>query len=113
MAYVTLLLSFFWFRDKAVHLLTIDGYLCHKVHKAVKVFCEPFDKYLEDLWREIHNDIKLNADIKTALKDLCFLLGLHYSKPSEPVKYRWLPVYRTTVTHYLWMMHCLYCVTLG
>ena len=90
---------FFWLGDKAVHLLSIDGYLCHKVHKAVKVFCQPFDKYLEDLWREIHNDTKLNTDIKTALKDLCLLLELHYNKPSEPVKHRWLSVYRTTVTN--------------
>ena len=86
----------FRLRDKASHLLNIDGDLCHKVHNVVKVFCKPFDKYLEHLWRDIHNDVKFNADIKTALQEFCLLLGLHYTKPLEPVAHRWLSVYTVT-----------------
>ena len=86
----------FRLHDKASHLLNIDRDLCHKVHNAVKVFCKPFDKYLEHLWRDIHNDVKFSADIKTALQELCLLLGLHYTKPLEPVAHRWLSVYTVT-----------------
>ena len=56
-------------------------------------------KYLENLWRDIHNDVKFSADIKMALKELCLLLGLHYNKPSEPVAHRWLSIYTTTATN--------------
>ena len=66
--------------------------LCHKVHNTVIKCCEPFDKYLENLWRDIHNDAKFSADIKTALKELCLLLGLHYNKPFKPVAHCWLSV---------------------
>ena len=86
----------FRLHGKASHLLNIDRDLCHKVHNTVKVFCNPFDKYLEHLWQDIHNDMKFSADIKTALQELCLLLGLHYTKPLEPVTHRWLSVYTVT-----------------
>ena len=89
----------FRLRDKANHLLNIDGDLCRKVHNAVKKFSEPFDKYLENLWCNIHNDVKFSADIKMALNKLCLLVGLHYNKPSQPVAHRWLSIYTTTATN--------------
>ena len=92
MTYATLMLSFFRLQDKATHLLNIDGDLCHKVHNAVKVFCKIFDKYLEDLWQGIHNEIKYSTDIKTVLSDFGLLLGLHYNK-------WWLSVYMTIATN--------------
>ena len=79
--------------------MNIDGDLCHKVLSVIKTFCEPFDKYMENIWRDICNDVKFSADIKMALKELCLLLGLHYNKPSEPVAHRWLSVYTTTATN--------------
>ena len=80
----------------------------------MKTFCEPFDKCLEKLWRDVHNDVKFSVDIKMALKELCLLLELHYNKPSEPVSHCWLLVYTTTATnlpmydalhllHYSWL----------
>ena len=80
----------------------------------MKTFCEPFDKCLENLWRDVHNDVKFSVDIKMALKELCLLLELHYNKPSEPVSHCWLLVYTTTATnlpmydalhllHYSWL----------
>ena len=62
----------------------------------MEIFCKPFDKYLEHLWRDIHNDVKFSANIKTALQKLCLLLGLHYTKPLEPVAHRGLSVYTVT-----------------
>ena len=110
MTSATLMISFFRVRDKATNLLNIDRDLCHKVYNTVKLFCKPFNKYLEDLWRDLHSDVIFSADIKTALKDFCLLLGLHYNKPSEPVAHRWLSVYATTTTNLPMMIDC--CTTM-
>ena len=36
-------------RDKAPHLLDIDGDVCHHIHNTVKVFCKPFENFVEKL----------------------------------------------------------------
>eukprot|EP00111_Clytia_hemisphaerica_P013916 TCONS_00040959-protein len=97
-------------RDKALHLLDIDGDLCHKVHNAVKVFCKPFKQHIESLWRDIHNDVKFSADIKQALQHICLIIGSEYHKPSEPVAHRWLSSYNSTTQNYpmfsaLWLLY--------
>ncbi|KAJ8390548.1 hypothetical protein AAFF_G00103450, partial [Aldrovandia affinis] len=37
-------------------LLDVDGDSCHHVHNAAKKFAEPFEKYLEQLFTDLHTD---------------------------------------------------------
>ena len=111
MTYATITLPFFRFRD--IHLLNFDRDLCHKVYNSVKVFCKSLNKYLEDLWKDIHNDLKFSAAIKTTLKDFCLLLGFHRNKPSDPVAHWRLSVYITTAANLPMYNALLVCITLG
>ena len=45
-------------KEKAPHLLDIDGDSRHHAHNAAKAFCEPFDQYLEKLMSDIFTDFK-------------------------------------------------------
>ncbi|GBN01309.1 hypothetical protein AVEN_240025-1 [Araneus ventricosus] len=51
-------------KEKAPHLLDIDGDSCHHIHTTSKKFCSPFDCWLENLMRDIFNDTKWSADIR-------------------------------------------------
>jgi len=44
-------------RNHAVHMLDIDGDTCHHMHNIVKKFLSPFEKYIEYLCSDIHNDM--------------------------------------------------------
>ena len=83
-------------RDKAPHLLDIDGDLCHHHHNAVKKFCDPFCKYIEKLWGDLHRDLVYSPDIKLVLKELCVILDIGFRTPPEHVPHRWLSVYDCT-----------------
>lgn len=45
-------------REKAQHLLDVDGDVCHHVHNAAKAFCKPFNNFLEQLYIDLFNDFK-------------------------------------------------------
>lgn len=47
-------------RDKASHLLDIDGDTCHTVNNCALQFSKPFSKYLETISDEIYFDLKSN-----------------------------------------------------
>jgi hypothetical protein len=50
-------------QGKAPHLLDIDGDSCHHMHNCAKVFCKPFQNYLEQLYTALHTDFKWSPDL--------------------------------------------------
>ena len=40
-----------------------------------------FDKYLEQLYQDIHNDFKWSEDIRDILEDFCECLSVTYWRP--------------------------------
>eukprot|EP00745_Piridium_sociabile_P030649 TRINITY_DN50875_c0_g1_i4.p1 TRINITY_DN50875_c0_g1~~TRINITY_DN50875_c0_g1_i4.p1 ORF type:complete len:932 (+),score=185.05 TRINITY_DN50875_c0_g1_i4:61-2856(+) len=84
-------------RDKAPHLLDIDGDSCHHAHNAAKKFCAEFDGKVERLLTDVHTDFKWCADHKEILADLCRILGVHSTAPKRYVPHRWLSVHDVTV----------------
>lgn len=48
-------------REKAPHLLDIDGYSCHHVHNCAKKFTKSFGNYLPDLFKNLYSDFKLSS----------------------------------------------------
>ena len=65
--------------NKAPHLVDIDGDICHHVHNATKQFCKPFDKYVERLFNDLHNDMKWSPDLREALSTICELIGISFT----------------------------------
>ncbi len=84
-------------KNKAPHLLDIDGDTCHHAHNACKRFCEHFEKYIELLLTNLHNDFKWSADKKVALELICKALGIKYTVPANYAPHRWLSVYDISV----------------
>ena len=76
----------------APQLLDIDGDSCHHMHNIVKKFVQPFDSFLENLFRDIFRDFNLSADLLKRLKELCYHMGLSFRVPSNYVCTRWLSV---------------------
>lgn len=82
---------------KCPHLLDIGGNTCHRVHNAAKMFCKPFENYLESLLSDIHNDIKWSADLRVALTEISEALNIKYTMPQVFISFRWLSIYGCTV----------------
>ena len=80
-------------RDKAPHLLNIDGDCCHHVHNSMKVFSQPFDNSVEKWIDDLHTDNKWSKDIRNAFKDICFLLNIPFRMPPLRISHRWLSLY--------------------
>ncbi|GBM10091.1 hypothetical protein AVEN_230361-1 [Araneus ventricosus] len=78
-------------KEKAPHLLDIDGDSCHHIHNASKKFCLPFDCWLEI--RDIFNDTKWSAGIRDWLIEICSILNLKYVSPVNVISHRWLLCY--------------------
>lgn len=43
-------------------LLDVDGDSCHHIHNAAKRFAEPFGRYLEQLFTDLHTDHQWASD---------------------------------------------------
>ncbi|XP_060084683.1 uncharacterized protein LOC132563943 [Ylistrum balloti] len=84
-------------REKAPHLLDIDGDSCHHVHNATKAFCKPFGYVVESLFNDLHNDLKWSADLRDFMQEICVILGVKYTAPLRFVNHRWLSVYTVAV----------------
>ena len=85
-------------RELAPHLLDVDGDSCHHIHNVVKNFTKHFDRFLENLFRDIYTDFKHSADSLDCLKDIAFHMGLTFRKPSNYIAARWLSVFDTTIS---------------
>ena len=74
-------------RDGPVlHLLDIDGDLCHHIHNILKKFLK---NYLEKLFRDLYRDFDLSADLLKRLELLCYHIGVTFRKPPNYVATRW------------------------
>ena len=80
-------------REKAPHLLNIDGDSCHHIHNCAKKFCQPFSNWVEKLFTDIFNDHKWSSDLKDFLSQVCKLMGIQFTVPQNYVPQRWLSVY--------------------
>ncbi len=79
-------------RQKAPHLLDIDGDVCHHVHNASKVFCSHFNRIVECLCGDLHTEFKYSTDLRSYLQEICQLLDNQYHIPKQRVPHRWLSV---------------------
>ena len=79
-------------RELCPHLLDIDGDVCHHVHNVVRVFTKPFEHHVESLLDDIHTDSQWSPDLREALKETCFLMGIKYNTPKQRIPHRWLSV---------------------
>ena len=84
--------------NKAPHLVDIDGDICHHIHNATKKFCKPFDKFVERLFSDLHNDFKWSPDLKEALREICEMIGLSFTMPDQFIEHRWLSCYDVAVS---------------
>ncbi|KAJ8315731.1 hypothetical protein KUTeg_007881 [Tegillarca granosa] len=84
-------------RDKATHMLDIDGDSCHHIHNATKKFCDPFNYWVEGLHTDLHNDFRWSQDLQEGLEEICFILGVKYTMPARFVSHRWLLCYDITI----------------
>ena len=56
-------------RMKAPHLVDVNGDSCHHAHNAAKKYCSHFNNDIEHLFRDIHNDLKYSADLRSHLEE--------------------------------------------
>ena len=59
-------------------LIDMNGDSCHHIHNACKKFTKIFDKYLEQLYQDIYNELKWSEDIRVILEDICECLSVTY-----------------------------------
>ena len=77
-------------REKAPHLLDIDGDTCHHMHNSTKKFSAVFEKHVERMMTDVHNDVRWSPDILENLRDICLIIGDNYQKPPDRTDHRWL-----------------------
>ena len=80
-------------KNKAPHLVDIDGDSCHHVHNVVKEFCRPFDNWLEGLFNDLYADFKYCSQFKELISELARLGGVRFTVPQRFVSHRWLSAY--------------------
>lgn len=95
-------------REKAPHLLDIDGDVCHHVHNAAKAFCKPFNNFIEQLYIDLFNDFKWSADLRELLQEICVICNVKYTMAQRYISHRWLSVYDVTLD----ALRLLDCLTL-
>lgn len=78
----------------APHLLDIDGDTCHHAHNASK---KVSDKFVEQMFWNVHTDFHWSPDLVEALREICFLLSIRYTMPERYVPTRWLTVYDVAI----------------
>ena len=96
-------------RLKAPHLLDIDGDSCHYIHNACKKFCAPFQKYLEFIFLDLHNDFQYSSDQKVMLGEIFELLGIKYTTPERFLEHRWLSAYDVALSTEILMDAYIVC----
>lgn len=85
-------------KERAPHLLDIDGDICHHVHNAAQRFCKPFERWLEALFTTIHMDFYWSAELRDNLMRICELCNIKYTNPGQFINHRWLSAYDITVS---------------
>ena len=70
-------------REKAPHLLDINGDSVHHAHNVAKSFTAPFNYYLEGLFNSIHSDCLYSSDLRDELERICTILNVKYTRPES------------------------------
>ena len=81
-------------REKADHLLDIDGDAVHHAHNAAKAFSAPFQYFLEGLFNDIHADFQYCDDLRGYLEGICEILNIKYTMPERFLSHRFLSAYQ-------------------
>ena len=84
-------------REKASHLLDIDGDAVHHAHNAAKAFSAPFQYFLEGLFNDIHADFQYCSDFRTILEGICEIISIKYTMPERFISHRFLSAYKLAV----------------
>ena len=84
-------------REKAPHLVDIDGDVCHHVHNGAQKFCHPFEHWLEAMFNTIHMDFYWSAELRDSLMRMCELLSVKYTTPQKFINHRWLSAYDNSI----------------
>ena len=74
----------------ASHRLGMDEESCHHMHNVVKKLTSFFDYYLENLFRDISNELKYCADSLFLLEEVTLHMGKKFRKPITCNACRWL-----------------------
>ena len=80
-------------RDKAPHLLNINGDCCHHVHNSVKAFCQTFNNFDENWINLLHIHNKWSTEIRDGFKEICFLLNIPFRMLPLRISHCWLSLY--------------------
>ena len=80
-------------RDKAPHLLNINGDCCHHVHNSVKAFCQTFNNFVENWIDLLHIHNKWSTEIRDGFKKICFLLNIPFRMLPLRISHCWLSLY--------------------
>ena len=73
--------------NKESHLLDINGDICHHIHNCTKKFCAPFNKHVEKLFSDLHNDFKWSPDLKETLAEICEMMGISLTMPERFIEH--------------------------
>lgn len=84
-------------REKARHLLDIDGDAVHHAHNAAKAFAKPFQYFLEGLFKDIHTDFQWSDDLRKILEKICDIIGVKYTMPERFLGHRFLSAHTLAV----------------
>ena len=71
---------------------------CHHIHNTTKIFCLPFNRWVEDIFVKIFNDFHWSTDMRDYLEQICEILNLTYTAVERHVPHRWLSCYDISVT---------------
>ena len=84
-------------REKASHLLDIDGDAVHHAHNAAKAFASPFQYFLEGLFKDIHADFLWSDDLRKVLEKICEIVGVKYTMPERFLGHRFLSAHKLSI----------------
>ena len=88
-------------RDKAPHLLNINGDCCHHVHNSVKAFCQTFNNFVENWIDLLHIHNKWSTEIRDGFKEICFLLNIPFRMLPLRISHCWLSLYDSLTVNML------------
>ena len=83
--------------ERAPDLLDVDGDIVHHIHNACKRFCQPFGNWVEKLFADIHADVSRCSE-RESLSELCELIGVSFTMPTQFVPHRWLSAYDSALS---------------
>ena len=79
-------------------LLDVDGDSCHHIHNASKVFCKPFESWLEGLFKDLFEDHRWATDQSSYLQQICEMIGVPFTQPPRFLSHRWLSAYESAMS---------------